>query len=108
VMEFIALPLAAPLLLCLMGIAIAGGMFVVPLYAFLTTVVDKSQTARTVAANNLVNSFAMVGGSALAMGLSAIGVSIVDQLLLAAAMSVISACLGFILYRAECRLAPAA
>lgn len=108
VMEFIALPLAAPLLLCLMGIAIAGGMFVVPLYAFLTTVVDKSQTARTVAANNLVNSFAMVGGSALAMGLSAIGVSIVDQLLLAAAMSVISAWLGFILYRAECRLAPAA
>ena len=106
VMEFIALPLAAPLLLCLMGIAIAGGMFVVPLYAFLTTVVDKSQTARTVAANNLVNSFAMVGGSALAMGLSAIGVSIVDQLLLAAAMSVISAWLGFILYRAECRLAP--
>ena len=108
VMEFIALPLAAPLLLCLLGIAIAGGMFVVPLYAFLTTVVDKSQTARTVAANNLVNSFAMVGGSALAMGLSAIGVSIVDQLLLAAAMSVISAWLGFILYRAECRLAPAA
>lgn len=108
VMEFIALPLAAPLLLCLLGIAIAGGMFVVPLYAFLTTVVDKSQTARTVAANNLVNSFAMVGGSALAMGLSAFGVSIVDQLLLAAAMSVISAWLGFILYRAECRLAPAA
>ena len=108
VMEFIALPLAAPLLLCLLGIAIAGGMFVVPLYAFLTTVVDKSQTARTVAANNLVNSFAMVGGSALAMGLSAIGVSIVDQLLLAAAMSVISAWLGFILYRAECRLTPAA
>lgn len=108
VMEFIALPLAVPLLLCLLGIAIAGGMFVVPLYAFLTTVVDKSQTARTVAANNLVNSFAMVGGSALAMGLSAFGVSIVDQLLLAAAMSVISAWLGFILYRAECRLAPAA
>ncbi|QNE04322.1 MFS transporter [Croceicoccus marinus] len=105
--EFILLPLAAPLLLCLMGIAIAGGMFVVPLYAFLTTVVDKSQTARTVAANNLVNSFAMVGGSALAMALNAINVSIVDQLLLAAAMSLISAWLGWILYQAELRLAPA-
>jgi predicted MFS family arabinose efflux permease len=107
VAEFIALPLAAPLLLCLLGIAIAGGMFVVPLYAFLTTVVDKSQTARAVAANNLVNSFAMVGGSALAMGLNAIDVSIVDQLLLAAAMSVISAYLGWVLYCAERRLAAA-
>lgn len=69
--------------------------------------VDKSQTARAVAANNLVNSFAMVGGSALAMGLNAIDVSIVDQLLLAAAMSVISAYLGWVLYCAERRLAAA-
>ena len=43
-------PLAVPLLLTLLGIAVAGGMFVVPLYAFLTTFVDKSHTARTVAA----------------------------------------------------------
>src|SRR3546814_9350142 len=44
-----------PLLLSLLGIAISGGMFVVPLYAFLTTTVPKDQTARTVAANNIVN-----------------------------------------------------
>ena len=31
-------------------------MFVVPLYAFLTTTVPKSETARTIAANNIVNS----------------------------------------------------
>ena len=37
-------------------------MFVVPLYAFLTTTVPKSETARTVAANNIVNSGAMVVG----------------------------------------------
>src|SRR3546814_15609999 len=58
-----------PLLLSLLGIAISGGMFVVPLYAFLTTTVPKDQTARTVAANNIVNSGAMVAGSLLAMGL---------------------------------------
>ena len=40
----------------LLGIAVAGGMFVVPLYAFLTTTVRKSEAARTVAANNIVNS----------------------------------------------------
>jgi hypothetical protein len=33
--SFIAQPLAIPLLLSLLGIATAGGMFVVPLYAFL-------------------------------------------------------------------------
>ena len=37
----------------LFGVAVAGGMFVVPLYAFLTTTVPKSETARTVAANNI-------------------------------------------------------
>ena len=47
----------------LLGISIAGGMFVVPLYAFLTTTVAKSQTARTIAANNIVNSGAMVIGA---------------------------------------------
>ncbi|MEO0030397.1 MAG: hypothetical protein RIS94_155, partial [Pseudomonadota bacterium] len=65
---FVAEPLAVPLLLSLLGIAVAGGMFVVPLYAFLTTMVEKSETARTIAANNVVNSFAMAVGAGLAMG----------------------------------------
>ena len=37
VTEFLAWPMATVLLLCLLGISVAGGMFVVPLYAFLTT-----------------------------------------------------------------------
>ncbi|MBW8784994.1 MAG: MFS transporter [Novosphingobium sp.] len=103
---FVAQPLAVPLLLCLLGIAFAGGMFVVPLYAFLTTFVDRSQTARTIAANNIVNSGAMVAGSLVAIALSAAGVSIVHQLLLSAAMCLISAWLGLLLYRAECAGCP--
>jgi MFS family permease len=101
VAEFIAMPLAAPLLLSLLLIAICGGMFVVPLYAFLTTFVDKSQTARTIAANNIVNSGAMVVGSGIAVGLSTLGVAIVDQLLLVAAMCGLSAWLGQLLLGAE-------
>ncbi len=100
--QFIAQPLAVPLMFCLLGIAVAGGMFVVPLYAFLTTFVDKSQTARTIAANNIVNSGAMVVGSMVAIGLSAAGISIIDQLLLSAGMCAFSAWLGRLLYRAEC------
>ena len=99
--HFVAEPLAVPLLLSLLGIAVAGGMFVVPLYAFLTTFVDKAQTARTIAANNIVNSFAMVIGALLAMGMSAAGIPIVDQVLASAAMCVVSAWLGWLLYRSE-------
>lgn len=100
--RFIAHPYAVPLLLSLLLIAIFGGMFVVPLYAFLTTFVDKSQTARTIAANNIVNSGAMVIGSLLAVGLSWAGVAIIDQLLLVAVMCLGSAWFGYTLYRAEC------
>lgn len=78
----------------LAGVSIFGGMFVVPLYAFLTTTVDISETARTIAANNVVNSGCMVLGALTALGLSLIGVSTTEQLLMVAAMCLIAAWLG--------------
>jgi predicted MFS family arabinose efflux permease len=101
VRTFVAEPLAIPLLLSLLGISIAGGMFVVPLYAFLTTFVDRTETARTIAANNIVNSGAMVAGSVIALGMSAAGLPMNDQLLLGAAMCLFSAWLGHLLVAAE-------
>jgi len=98
--NFLFAPMAWPMILCLLGVAITGGMFVVPLYAFLTTTVPKSETARTVAANNIVNSGAMVIGSLLAFGLSSLGVGPVGQLLLVAAMCIVSAWLGWKLHLA--------
>ena len=98
-LEFLIQPEAVPLLACLLGIAVAGGMFVVPLYAFLTTTVDKSETARTVAANNIVNSGAMVMGSLIAGALTSWGVLLIDQLLLSAAMCLVSAWLAWMLHR---------
>jgi hypothetical protein len=99
--RFVSRPLAVPLLLTLLGIAVAGGMFVVPLYAFLTTFVDKCETARTIAANNIVNSGAMVIGSLIAVALTAAGVAIVEQLLFVAALCVVAAWLGRKLFQAE-------
>ncbi len=58
--NFLLHPMAGLMIVALLGVAITGGMFVVPLYAFLTTTVPKTETARTVAANNIVNSGAMV------------------------------------------------
>ena len=99
--EFLAQPLAPLVLATLLLIAVAGGMFVVPLYAFLTTKCDPACAARMVAANNIVNSGAMVLGSLIAAGLSAVGVPIVEQVLLSAAMCLLSAWLGMRLHRAE-------
>lgn len=82
------------LLATLLGMSVAGGMFVVPLYAFLTTTVDISQTARTIAANNIVNSGGMVLGSLAALGVSMAGVTTTQQLLLIAAMCLVAAWLG--------------
>ena len=98
--NFLMHPMAALMIVALLGVAITGGMFVVPLYAFLTTTVPKTQTARTVAANNIVNSGAMVIGSGLAFGMSSLGVGPVNQLLMVAAMCLISAWLGWKLHQA--------
>ncbi|WP_375420807.1 MFS transporter [uncultured Sphingomonas sp.] len=88
---FMAQPGAVPIILTLAAIAITGGMFVVPLYAFLTTTVEKDQTARTVAANNVVNSGAMTIGSIAVIGISYLGVTPENMLLVVAAMCLISA-----------------
>ncbi len=92
--SFMSHPSSWAVLGALAGIAVFGGMFVVPLYAFLTTTVDISETARTIAANNVVNSGCMVVGALTALGLSMLGVSTTEQLLLVAAMCVVAAWLG--------------
>ena len=99
--QWILEPLAIPLSLMLLGISTAGGFFVVPLYAFLTTRCADDAASRTIAANNIVNSLAMVLGSLLAIGLTYVGLAVADQLLLAAGMTVVSAYLGWRLYQAE-------
>jgi MFS family permease len=98
--NFVFHPMAGLMILALLGVAITGGMFVVPLYAFLTTTVPKTETARTVAANNIVNSGAMVIGSLLAFALSSLGIGPVGQLLLVAAMCLVAAWLGWKLHLA--------
>ena len=100
--EFVVQPMAPLLLISLLGIAISGGMFVVPLYAFLTTRVAPEYASRTIAANNIVNSLAMVGGALLVMALTVLGMAVIEQVLLSAAMCLISAWLGRRLYRIEC------
>jgi hypothetical protein len=60
--------------------------------------VEKHEAARTVAANNIVNSGAMVVGSVIAISLSAMGVAITDQLVLVSILCLPSAWLAWKLH----------
>ena len=99
-LAWVALPGAERVMIDLLGVAVAGGMFVVPLYAFLTTTVPKSETARTVAANNIVNSGAMVLSTLLIAGAVWLGVSVAETLLVVAAGSLGAAAIAWRLHKA--------
>jgi uncharacterized membrane protein YfcA len=98
--QFLALPNAWMVVVDLLGTSIAGGMFVVPLYAFLTTTVPKSETARTIAANNIVNSGMMVAATLILTLAVQLGVTVADSLLIVAVASVVAAWIGWKLHRA--------
>jgi MFS family permease len=66
----------------LFGIALSGGIFVVPLYALLQTATERQRRAQAIAANNVVNAAAMVVASVATMGLIAAGVSVPGLFLL--------------------------
>ena len=99
------MPHGKTVLVDLFGTAVAGGMFVVPLYAFLTTTVAQEETARTVAANNIVNSGGMVLGALILVVLVHLGASVADTLLVVAVASIGAAVIAWRLHRA-CDAAP--
>jgi MFS family permease len=101
IQQFMTLPNSWMVLVDLFGVAFAGGMFVVPLYAFLTITVPKSETARTIAANNIVNSGLMVLASAiLALAIGFFKFTVADSLLIVAIASLFAAWLGWKLHKA--------
>jgi hypothetical protein len=108
VWEFLAQPLALALTANLLLIAVAGGMFVVPLYAFLTTRVDKSEASRSVAANNFISSVFMVIGAGTAGALGVLGIPLQEQLLLSLVLCFFSASLARKLHRVEQQRPPEA
>ncbi|MCX9146492.1 MFS transporter [Erythrobacter sp. WG] len=101
VSEFLAQPLALVLIANLLLIAVAGGMFVVPLYAFLTTRVDKSEASRSVAANNFISCVFMAVGAGGAGVLGFFGIPLEEQLLVSLGLCVVSATTARKLYRIE-------
>ncbi|HEY8592960.1 MAG TPA: MFS transporter [Sphingomicrobium sp.] len=101
IQTFLTVPNSWMVVVDLLGVAIAGGMFVVPLYAFLTTTVPKSETARTIAANNIVNSGFMVAATLVLTLAVLAGITVADSLLIVAIASVVAAWLAWKLHRAD-------
>jgi acyl-[acyl-carrier-protein]-phospholipid O-acyltransferase/long-chain-fatty-acid--[acyl-carrier-protein] ligase len=92
-LSFLAAPAHWRILADLLGIAVAGGLFVVPLYTLLQTTSVPAQRARVIAANNVVNAGAMVVSALATMALLAAGLSVAGLFLLTGAASVAVAAL---------------
>lgn len=97
---FIAIGKADRILFDLLGIATAGGMFVVPLYAFLTTTVAPTETARTIAVLNIVTSAAMVLAALLLLVLAQLSIGVANSLLIVAVGSLVAAWIAQLLHKA--------
>jgi MFS family permease len=98
---FVSIPLADLVIVALFGIAVFGGMFVVPLYAYLTVTVDKTETARTIAVNNIVNSGFMVAATLILSALIGIGATIEGTLLYVAAACLVAGWIATRLNKAD-------
>lgn len=69
-------------------IAMASGMYIVPLYSLLQLRVKATERSRTIAANNIVNAFFMVMSAAISSAMLAIGFSIPQVFLMVALINV--------------------
>jgi len=73
---FVRMPGSVRVLGDLLGLAAAGGLFCVPLYALLQHESEPAHRARVIAANNIINALAMTTGAVVAAGLLGRGVTI--------------------------------
>jgi acyl-[acyl-carrier-protein]-phospholipid O-acyltransferase/long-chain-fatty-acid--[acyl-carrier-protein] ligase len=83
------------ILVDLLGIALSGGVFVVPLYALLQAASPRQRRAQAIAANNVINAAAMVAASVATMGLLAAGVSVPALFLLTGSLTLAVALLSW-------------
>jgi len=91
VRAFLVAPADWRILADLFGLALSGGVFIVPLYALLQVASDEKVRARTIAANNVVNAAAMVVAAGVTAGLVAAGVSLAGLFLLAGIATILVA-----------------
>lgn len=75
--------------------AVAAGLFVVPLYTFLQIASEGAFRARTIAVNNIVNALFMVIGAGFVMGLLSMHVAIPEVFLI---LGLLNLCAAIVIY----------
>ena len=88
---FLASPENWRILFDLLAVAIAGGLYSVPLYAILQTESAPEHRSRNIAANNILNALFMVVGALLAGAMLASGFTVPGVLLALAAVNALAA-----------------
>ena len=97
--EFLAVDGSVRLLFDMLVLGICGGMFVIPLQAFIQAHTPAERRARIIAANNILNSLFMVAGAAIAILWLAVFDLTIPSLFLALAIANVAV--------AACRTPPA-
>jgi len=87
VAQFLAQPGAWRIVADLALLALAAGLYSVPLYALIQSRAERPRVARIVAANNILNAVFMVAASLVATGLLAAGLTIPQLFLVTALMN---------------------
>ena len=87
----------------LLGAAVCGGLYIVPLYAIMQHESDPSRRARTIASNNVMNALFMVASAIAIVALLGAGFSVPDVFLAIAAVNGLAA-----IYITRLRLTPRA
>ncbi|GAL34541.1 1-acyl-sn-glycerol-3-phosphate acyltransferase [Vibrio maritimus] len=95
--EFISHSELWPVFGYLLALGASGGLFIVPLYALMQQQAKPNERARVIAALNIYNSLFMVGSAVLGIvGLSVLGLSIVELFILLSALNFLMAAYLFL------------
>ena len=86
---FLATPTHWRIIGDLLGIAVSGGIFIVPLYVLLQAASPPAQRARAIAANNVINAAGMVIAALATMALIAAGITVPGLFLLTGAATLV-------------------
>ncbi|SDS50871.1 Major Facilitator Superfamily protein [Halopseudomonas litoralis] len=89
-LQLLLQPAAWAVMVCILGLGMFGGLYIVPLYALIQARTGDSERSRVIAANNILNSLLMVISAVFAMlMLGVVGISIPQLFLVVSVLNVL-------------------
>lgn len=95
-LEFLSTSNGQSIVAAVLGIGVFGGFYIVPLYAVIQARSRPDRLARAIACNNIMNAVFMVLSAALAIALTAMGVSIAGLFL---TLVILNTCVALYIFR---------